>query len=593
MTNVQKKEIMSEKMEFNSKVSDPPMNFYLSSLEEQVRAQMEDSKAMITETESVGRVLLQIDEGRLQHFVDLLQEHKNGAKPLQLQIKGEEGSIQLERELAIERAQTRKLHIELTKLTEALNKQKEAANIFQEFHNIQMTDWKKETNSMAATLKTAQDQLQAERMKVDKEPLQNDMEAIRLKTLAKMNCIAKPKTNVELELESQLEIERAQTKKQRTELTKLKVAFKNQLEAGNKFLVFHNVQKTNWKKETNSMAATLKTAQDQLQAERMKVDNEAFQKEAEAIRLKTLAELNWIAKAKTNVELELESELEIERAQTKKQHIELTKLTESLKNQREEANTFQVFHNIQMKKQTNSMAATLKTTLHTQDMINQKLIASLEKKFEEQLQSEHLKWKQEKASMLENSNSLEVEKRKNDDLLAARTIEWEQERTSFKARLEKTCQDLEHAQMRNITALHTMEKEAVETLERNQAFQDQLEEQRAETNKITRALKETEDRLEKQSLSFQQLTLQLETSCVTKMKTQEEDPNNLLAALQKKFEDESRKWHQINSSLNETAEQSLEREKELLNDKTCLLSQLEELQQKITKKPKKKWYKLF
>ncbi|KAL6101052.1 uncharacterized protein ACO6RY_08064 [Pungitius sinensis] len=77
------------------------------------------------------------------------------------------------------------------------------------------------------------------------------------------------------------------------------------------------------------------------------------------------------------------------------------------------------------------------------------------------------------------------------------------------------------------------------------------------------------------------------------MEAQEEDHNNnLLAALQK-FEDESHKWHQIHSYLTQTAEELLKREKEHLNDNACLLSQLEELQQKITKKPKKKWYKLF
>ncbi|XP_062422701.1 rho-associated protein kinase 1-like [Pungitius pungitius] len=523
MTNVQKKEMLSE--ELNS--------FYLSSLEEQVRAQMEDNNAMITETESVGRVLLQIDVDRLQQFLDLLQEHKNGD-----------------------------LHKEMC---------------------------------------SPQDQLQAQQMKVDKEALPNDVEAIQSMTFAEMNWITAAKTNLELELESELEFERAQRKehinKHNDEMEKMAAALKllqNMLDTSRQQVsclrrqvgssradTLHKLQ-TQDKVNRKRTACLKKTFKDQLESEHLKWKQE---------KASMLENSNSPEVEKSNND-DLLAAVKKAEQQLESRTIEWEQERTSFKARLEK--TCQDLEHAQLKNIT--AVHTLEKEAVEMSERNQAL--------QDQLESEHLKWKQEKASMLENSNSSkEVEKKKNDDLLAAvkkaeqqlesRTIEWEQERTSFKARLEKTCQDLEHAQLKNITAVHIMEKEAVDMSERNQAFHYQLEEQRAETIKITRALKETEDLLEKQGLSFQQLTSQLETSCVTKMKAQEEDHNNLLAALQKKFEDESDKWHHINSCLAQTAEQTLEREKEHLNDNNSLLSQLEELQQKTTMKPKKKWYKFF
>ncbi|XP_077957927.1 uncharacterized protein LOC144406268 [Gasterosteus aculeatus] len=540
MTNVQQKDTMPEKMEVNSKVVDPPMNFYLRSLEEQARVELKDSRAKLTQTESVGRVLLQIDEDRLQQFLDLLQEYRNGdvhkemcSLKAQLEqarskiptsldgaamtsFSAAKTNLELKNDLEIERAQTKKQHMELTKLSEALRNEQEAVkNLtedFQAFHMDRMRHQRAETEKMAAALKTA---------------LGENVPAQQVTT--KQN---------EMELHKDCKLNQAKQTKAIIELT----------------------------------AALKKSEQDQKNAHRQ------WQQEKSS----------------------LTCQLEKQKVET----IKNTEVTDSL------LETFRQ-QTTSLKTQLNSSREETLHKLQTQDKINRKLTVALKKTLEDQLESEHLKWKQEKeclqSAMLKNSFDQNNEKGKNKDLLAAvekaeqqlesRTIEWEQERTSFKARLEKTCQDLEHAQLRNITAVLAMEKEAVEMFERNQASHNQLEEQRAETNKITRALKKTADLLEKQSFSFQQLTLQLETSCATKLEAQQEDHNNLLAALRKKFEDEREseclQWHETNSFLTQTAEQSLEREKEHLKDKTCLLSQLAELQQQIPKKPKKKWYKLF
>ncbi|XP_034382727.1 troponin T2e, cardiac [Cyclopterus lumpus] len=65
-----------QNMELNSMFweVEPPMNFYLSSLEEQVRCDLKNSEATLTQTPSKGRVLLNISEGCLQQILDLLQE---------------------------------------------------------------------------------------------------------------------------------------------------------------------------------------------------------------------------------------------------------------------------------------------------------------------------------------------------------------------------------------------------------------------------------------------------------------------------------------------------------------------------------------
>lgn len=50
------------------------MNFYLSSLEEQVRCDLKDSEETLTPTKSKGRVLLDISDVCLQQCLDPREE---------------------------------------------------------------------------------------------------------------------------------------------------------------------------------------------------------------------------------------------------------------------------------------------------------------------------------------------------------------------------------------------------------------------------------------------------------------------------------------------------------------------------------------
>ncbi|KAK9526453.1 hypothetical protein VZT92_015152 [Zoarces viviparus] len=93
--------------------------------------------------------------------------------------------------------------------------------------------------------------------------------------------------------------------------------------------------------------------------------------------------------------------------------------------------------------------------------------------------------------------------KKTDDQLEAERVNC-LELASWNAHLEKTCRDLNHAQLKNLATLQTLEGETTQMSNRNRALQDQLEEQRAETNRIEAARKKTEDMFENERHLWQQ-----------------------------------------------------------------------------------------
>ncbi|KAK9528270.1 hypothetical protein VZT92_014745 [Zoarces viviparus] len=77
------------------------------------------------------------------------------------------------------------------------------------------------------------------------------------------------------------------------------------------------------------------------------------------------------------------------------------------------------------------------------------------------------------------------------------------ELASRNADLEKTCRDLNHAQLENIATLQTIQEEATQMVKRNRASQAQLKQLRTENNRIKAAWKMTEDLLETERLLWQ------------------------------------------------------------------------------------------
>ncbi|KAL6112698.1 uncharacterized protein ACO6RY_11148 [Pungitius sinensis] len=241
---------------------------------------------------------------------------------------------------------------------------------------------------------------------------------------------------------------------------------------------------------------------------------------------------------------------------------------------------------------------------------------------EKQLEYERCQWEAEKAALqkatLEKDASLvvdlECEKKKNKDLLAAvkkaeqqaesRAIEWQQEKSSLTAKLERACKELDDARLSNTTFLQKTEQEAMVSLKNISKTQNQLLLQRERNIKITSDLKNTEDQLDIERLHIQKLCSQLETSeghSFAKMETMEKDHKTLIATLQKKSEDglesERLSWQQEKSSLlqeKEQLQQTLkEKEEEQQKTEASLKSELEVLQSRVSKKERKRWYHLF
>ncbi|XP_077951661.1 uncharacterized protein LOC144389770 [Gasterosteus aculeatus] len=434
----------------------------------------------------------------------------------------------------------------------------------------EMDEQREETIRILATLKATQDELQAERMKGEKQALQNDVEAMMLKVRAELKLA---KTNVEFELESQLEIERAQTKKQQIEISTLAEALKNKEEAVKQvkelFQAFQEDTMSKQRAERDKMAAALKASQDLLKSEQMTTNQGEMQqfKASSQAKLDEQTQINESTKAAL---LKSEHCLHNARLEWQKERSSLTEVRDVLQAQvKTETEAKQTLERIisAHQGQLEEQKAKSNETLLAMKVINVRL-----------------------ETQRQENSFLTAQLQTQDTVSKSRTIEWEQERSHLTARLNKTSTDLEHALLRNVTLFQTMEKEAAETFERNQASQEQL---------ISTIRKDKDDSLERQRLSFQDMISHLETSnrnCVTKQETQEEDHKNLLASLIKKFEDdrESKRheWNQERSDLLKISKQSLAREEEYQENNISLSSHVEALQCQINK-PKKKWYKLF
>ena len=296
------------------------------------------------------------------------------------------------------------------------------------------------------------------------------------------------------------------------------------------------------------------------------------------------AELESCTKAE-----QLEADLVFERAQVQK-------LQEKLAKKEKEAKKTQASHQLQIEKQREET----------------KEIVSALKKAEDLLESERLCWQKEKTSLLEEAkksralfeDQLDEQKHQNDTLAAAlknveqelesHRVEWQEENTSLIQATEdfkKTLQD--------------MKQEATEAVERSQAsHQAQLEEHREETRKIASALKNAESLLETEILSWWQMRTSLleekdkSTAFYEAQVDEQKRENQTLAAalrnVEQKLESHQVVWQEEKTSLiqaTETIKKTLqEKEQEWQEKESFLKSELEDL---MTKKSKKKWYRWF
>ncbi|KAL3051220.1 hypothetical protein OYC64_001484 [Pagothenia borchgrevinki] len=450
-----------ELIDFNSTEEDPPINFFLSSLEEQIRVELHDSKARLTPSKSEGRVHLEIQEDLLANLLDHLQERREDDKcsPKQEGMQKEICSLQAHFTESV--SEVEYLKSQLIKVRPMLRKAQEDL--------VQQT----------ATNKVQQ--MTLERMKAEKDALQSELRAIR-------PMLGVAKTHVELELESYLELERAKTRKITTALKKAEDLLATER------LRFQQEIKT--LQDVKHQTSTNK--EQQMALEHIKAENKALQSELCVLR-------PMLGVAKTNVELELESYLELERGETRQITTALKKAEDLLATER-----------LQFKKEITDLQ-----DLKHQTSLNKDKQLTLEhmKAEHEALQSELCAIR---PMLVVSNTNLELERaetrkittalKKAEDLLATERLRFQQE--------IKTLQDVKHQTSTNKEQQMALEHMKAE----NQALQSELcvlrpmlcvektnveleshlELERGETRKITTALKKAEDLLATERLQFKQ-----------------------------------------------------------------------------------------
>ncbi|XP_032365577.1 golgin subfamily A member 6-like protein 22 [Etheostoma spectabile] len=256
------------------------------------------------------------------------------------------------------------------------------------------------------------------------------------------------KTNVELELESYLEMERAQAQELKDKLRKMEEALQKQEEEAKERLERSQASlraqldqalaqrvpcppretehlKSQMGKISNRLRKALKDLDLQFfVSEDLKVELEQVKGEKEALE-KEVETQKMLKVSQTNVELELESCLEMDMAQAHELKDKLSKMEEALREQEEEAKEVQ-----------ERSQAAHRAQLEMQDQNNKNLMAAL-KKFEQQLESHLNEWKEDKSSLLQATESLKLTQQEKEQ-------EWERTESSMRSQLE----DLESQMMK-------------------------------------------------------------------------------------------------------------------------------------------------
>ncbi|KAL3051218.1 hypothetical protein OYC64_001483 [Pagothenia borchgrevinki] len=470
--------------------------------------------------------------------------------------------------LELERAETRKITTALKKAEDLLAT--ERLRFQQEIKTLQDVKHQTSTNK--------EQQMTLERIKAENKALQSEL------------CVLRPmlgvaKTNVELE--SYLELERGETRKITTALKKAE-----------DLLATERLQ---FKQEITDLQDLLHQTSlnkdKQLTLEHMKAENEALQSELCVLRPMLVV---------SNTNLELESHLELERTETRKITTALKKAEDLLATER-----------LQFKQEITDL----------QDLLHQ---TSLNK--DKQLTLEHMKAENEALQSelcilrpmlvvsntnLELESHLELERtetgkittalKKAQDLLAT-------ERLQFKRKIADL-QDLKNQTSLNKDKQLTLERikaenEALKSelhvvklmLDLSKTnleleFESNLEFERAETRKITAALKKAEDLLQTEHLRFQREITDLQeetekskTTCLAQLEAQTSKLMGALNEAQQELKIRTLQWQEENifltAKLEEKAEAQLEGDhlleqlmEEVGKTKTSYETQLEEQQQ--------------
>ncbi|XP_044076876.1 coiled-coil domain-containing protein 157-like [Siniperca chuatsi] len=268
---------------------DPSFNFYLSSLEAQARCELKDSEARLTQGRSEGRVLLEIQEEALSKILDQLQEQREDKWSPEKKLMQKEICCLKARQ---DEAQAKHVH----------SSQREMESLKSNLRKICVMLRKAQNDLVQQTSQTEHLQVKLEEMKAENGALQHEVGAMKLelrvakqlRAVAENNCETtthclkvqlfdkdtaefEARTKAEL-LEKDLIFERAQAQKLQMKLSKMEEALLKKKEEAKRTLersqASHQAQLEEHKAQTSKIASALKKAEDLLETERLRLQQE-------------------------------------------------------------------------------------------------------------------------------------------------------------------------------------------------------------------------------------------------------------------------------------------------------------------------------
>ncbi|XP_029380037.1 trichohyalin-like [Echeneis naucrates] len=377
----------------------PTMDFYLSSLEEEVRSELQDDEVRLAQSKTPGVVLLRMQENSLTNFLEMLQENKDGnlnnnwsheKKQMESDIRRLKALLDEAQAKAVPspKAQTEALQADLTKTKKILNRFK------MDLEHQTSENW-----NLQLKLKTVQK---------EKDALQQEVETVK-----------KEKDALQQEVETVKEEKDALQQEVET-VKKEKDALQQEVET---------VQKE--KDTLQQEVETVKKEKDALQqeVETVQKENGALQQEVEAKKaevqivkqLRNMADKE-LEKITSYLENQLLEQYSTTKALDKELKFEVRKtdnLRAVLRKEKEEAKTAleqcQVSHKVQLAEaaaETSSVRAALN-------------------KAEDQLETERLHFLQQKTSLEEENNLLKTVLSIKEEELQSHCHQWQQEKTSL------------------------------------------------------------------------------------------------------------------------------------------------------------------
>ncbi|XP_028450160.1 cingulin-like [Perca flavescens] len=325
-------------MEVNPREIEPQMNFYLSSLEEQLRCELKDSEARLTPSQYEGRVHLIVREDLLADVLDQLQQQREGSswrreKEL-MQREVSDLKVQLAEHVPSPPRESEFLKSQLGKISNRLRKAQKDL----ELQYFVTEDLK----------------VDLEKTKGEKEALNADVETLKTELGEERQMLERSQASHRAQLDEALHRASSQLGK-----------ISNRLRKALKDLDLQYFM-------TEDLRVDL---------EKTKGEKEALKHNVESLKTELRKERQMLTVSKTNVELELESYLVMERARAHDLKEKLSEMEEALQKQDEGKTILE------------RSQASLRAQLEMQDKDSKDLMAALE--------SERVLWQQEKSSLLE------------------------------------------------------------------------------------------------------------------------------------------------------------------------------------------------